>query len=100
METEISGEQDRTTSINDNSTSTDLRSIIAIGGSSDEYLRSAEILNTTCDFPLPENRVGHIGVTTADGKTLVCGGFTETGHYLIRSCVQFNGQYKAWENHS
>merc|ERR1712080_69701 len=47
METEILGEQDGATSTNVSSTSTDLRSLMAIGGSRDYYLRSAEVLNTS-----------------------------------------------------
>merc|ERR1712080_109804 len=61
-------------------------------------LRSAEVLNTSCDFPLPEARLGHISVTTADGKTLVCGGSTSSGH--TASCLEFNSQTKTWEKHS
>jgi len=67
-------------------------SLMAIGGI------SAEVLNTSCDFPLPEGRSGHISVTTADGKTLVCGGYTPSGP--TASCLQFNFQSKTWEHHS
>merc|ERR1712080_127265 len=75
-------------------------SLMAIGGTSkNKWLRSAEVLNTSCDFPLPEGRYGHISVTTADAKTLVCGGYTgRTGP--TASCLQFNPESKTWENHS
>jgi len=79
-------------------------SIMAIGGWNNgrrDYetrLRSAEVLNTSCDFPLPEGRYSHISVTTADGKTLVCGGQTTSGY--TASCLQFNFQSKTWEHHS
>jgi len=70
-------------------------SLMAIGGSTnDDFLRSAEVVNTSCDFPLPEERYGHISVTTADGKTLVCGGSRTA------SCLQFNPESKTWEHHS
>jgi len=73
-------------------------SLMAIGGSNNIDQRSAEVLNTSCDFPLPEGRYGHISVTTADGKTLVCGGYTPSDP--TASCLQFNFQSKTWENHS
>merc|ERR1712080_189275 len=97
METEIQGEQEVTISTNGSSTSTDLRSLMAISGLSndDDFQHSAEVLNTSCDFPLPEARSGHISVTTADIKTLVCGGWTPSGD--TASCLQFNFQSKTWE---
>jgi len=74
-------------------------SLMAIGGYiTGTALRSAEVLTTSCDFPLPEGRYGHIGVTTADGNTLVCGGFDFTE--LLSSCLQFNYQTKTWQTHS
>merc|ERR1711962_1224971 len=74
--------------------------VMAIGGYNDENrLRSAEVVNTSCDFPLPEDRTDHIGVTTTDGKTLVCGGIsTPTGH--TSSCLQFDYESKSWKEHS
>merc|ERR1711962_1854110 len=68
-------------------------SLMAIGGYNGNNLHSAEVLNTSCDFPLPESRVGHISVTTADGTTLVCGGTTA-------SCQQFDYESKSWKEHS
>merc|ERR1711962_1689815 len=68
-------------------------SLMAIGGWNEKHLSSAEVLSTSCDFPLPEVRYGQISITTADGKTLVCGGNTD-------SCLQFNFQSKTWEHHS
>jgi len=78
-------------------------SLMVIGGyeaTAQKVLRSAEVLNTSCDFPLPKNdaRDGHISVTTSDGKTLVCGGYTGTKD--APSCLQFNYQTKKWEPHS
>merc|ERR1712126_146811 len=74
-------------------------SLMAIGGYDTNFLRSAEVLNTSCDFPLPESRAGHISVTTADGLILVCGGETSDGNYTA-SCLQFDYQSKSWQNHS
>jgi len=72
---------------------------IAIGGiGNSAKLGSVEVLNSSCDFPLPETRYAHISVTTADGKTLVCGGSTPSG--VTTSCLQFNSQSKTWEHHS
>jgi len=71
--------------------------LIAIGGSLGT-LRSAEVLNTSCDFPLPEGRRDHISVTTPDGKTLVCGGKTPSGY--TPSCLQFDYKSKSWKEHS
>jgi len=77
---------------------TNTGSLMAIGGWNDTRLRSAEVLNTSCDFLLPEARYGHISVTTADGETLVCGGETTSGP--TASCLQFNYQTKSWQTHS
>jgi len=65
-------------------------------------LRSAEVLDTSCDFPLPdgEGREAHISVTTVDGKTLVCGGAGRKDQKRHRNCLQFNSQSKTWEHHS
>ena len=76
---------------------------MAIGGlkaSSKDRLRSAEVVNSSCDFPLPlsDARDGHISVTTADGKTLICGGRTPSEH--TASCLQFNFKTRTWEHHS
>merc|ERR1712126_678541 len=73
-------------------------SLMAIGGHNGKHISSAEILSTSCDFPLPEARYGHISVTTADGNILVCGGKTPSGY--TTSCLQFNFQSKTWEHHS
>jgi len=71
---------------------------MAIGGWNGKYISSAEILTTSCDFPLPEARHGHISVTTADGNILVCGGNTPSGY--TPSCLEFNSQSRTWEKHS
>jgi len=73
---------------------------MAIGGwvANGPLISSAEILTTSCDFSLPEGRYGHITVTTADGKILVCGGKTPSG--FTASCLQFNPDSKSWEHHS
>jgi len=71
---------------------------MAIGGTNGNLISSAEVLNTSCDFPLPEGRRGHISVTTADGKILVCGGYTSSSY--TASCLQFNFQSNTWEHHS
>merc|ERR1712126_744403 len=63
--------------------------LMAIGGHGGDRLRSAEVVNTSCDFPLPEARSSHISLTTTDGKTLVCGGWTSSPGY-IASCLQFD----------
>merc|ERR1711962_806343 len=65
-------------------------------------LSSAEVLNTSCDFPLPETRSGHTSVTTADGKTLVCGGWIPSKDYQhhAASCLQFDYESKSWKEHS
>merc|ERR1711962_509017 len=81
METEISGP------------------LMAIGGHDGRSsLRSAEVVNTSCDFPLPETRLGHISVTTTDGKTLVCGG--RKSSRSTASCLQFDYESKSWKEHS
>jgi len=80
METEISGP------------------LMAIGGFDGSRLLSAEVVNTSCDFALPEARSGHISVTTTDGKTLVCGGSTPSGY--ASSCLQFDYESKSWKEHS
>ena len=73
---------------------------MAIGGiaPNNTRLSSVEVLSTTCNFPLPETRFGHISVTTADGNILVCGGMTPSGY--TASCIQFNSHSKTWEQHS
>merc|ERR1711962_1233654 len=75
-------------------------SLMAIGGFDGfgNNLRSVELLPTSCDFPLPEGRYGHISVTTTDGKILVCGGYTSSGS--TASCLEFNFKTKTWEHHS
>merc|ERR1712080_503350 len=75
-------------------------SLMAIGGYNGTYQRTAEVVNTSCDFPLPEGRYGHISATTADGKTLVCGGRTSSSGEYTASCLQFNSKSKIWEQHS
>merc|ERR1711962_374227 len=74
--------------------------LMAIGGWNGSFLRSAEVVNTSCDFQLPEYRWSHMSVITADGKTLVCGGWTPSGYTTSPSCLQFNYQSKTWEHHS
>merc|ERR1711962_734290 len=61
-------------------------SLMAIGGWNDDFLRSTEVLNTSCDFPLPVSRAGHISVITADGLTLVCGG-ENSSEMTASSCL-------------
>merc|ERR1711962_1673099 len=46
-----------------------------------------------CDFPLPEVRFDPISVTTADGRTLVCGGAGPTKDPI---CWQFDYKRKVW----
>jgi len=81
-------------------------SLMAIGGEyQSDYIRSAEGVNTSCEFPLPLGRDRHISVTTNDGKTLVCGGRTRTpstwhSRTYGRTCLQFDYQTKSWQNHS
>jgi len=83
METEISGP---------------LMAIAGLDGTGTQYTHSAEVLNTSCDFSLPDRRFGHISVTTTDGKTLVCGGRTSSGY--SPSCLQFDYESKSWKEHS
>jgi len=101
MEDEITGEQEVTTSTNGGSTSTELRPVIAIGGggSPSNIHHSAEVLNTSCDFPLPEARWGHFSVNTIDGKTLVCGGMINSNKETA-SCLQFDYESRSWKDHS
>jgi len=76
-----------------------LGSLMAIGGyNGTDDISSAEVLSTSCDYPLPETRFGHISATTADGNILVCGGETPSGP--TASCLQFNSHSKTWEHHS
>merc|ERR1712115_709026 len=99
-EDEISGEEEVTMSTNISSASTESRPLMAIGGSGyNGPERSVEVLNTSCDFPLPEKRAGHVSVTTTDGKTLVCGGVTISGRLISEtaSCLQFDYQSKSWK---
>ena len=70
---------------------------MAIGGYNGSALRSAEVVNTSCDFPLPETRYNQMSVTTTDGKTLVCSG-TSSGY--TASCLQFDYKSKSWKEHS
>merc|ERR1712126_584190 len=75
--------------------------LMAIGGYGRyDRLGSAEVVNTSCDFPLPETRAGHTSVTTADGKTLVCGGYTDSPSGSTKSCLQFDYESKSWREHS
>merc|ERR1711962_536516 len=99
MGTEISGEEEVTISTNVRSISTEIRPLMAIGGYKRHMLSSAEVLNTSCDFPLPQARWGHIGLTTTDGKTLVCGGGTSSSRWA-ESCLQFDYESKSWKEHS
>merc|ERR1712115_67230 len=71
---------------------------MAIGGWNSKHLRSAEVLSTSCEFPLPQARAGHISFTTADGLTLVCGGENSSG--FTASCLQFDYESKSWQYHS
>merc|ERR1712115_648673 len=74
-------------------------SLVAIGGENGRVIvPSMEVVNTSCDFPLPEARIGHVSVTTTDGKTLVCGGRTSSG--FTSSCLQFDYESKSWKEHS
>merc|ERR1711962_1399771 len=74
--------------------------LMAIGGyDGNNDLSSAEVLNTSCDFPLPEARYGHMSVTTTDGKTLVCGGSIGYPEHTA-SCLQFDYESKSWKEHS
>merc|ERR1712115_757260 len=101
MEDEITGEQEVTMSTNVGSTFTELRPLIAIGGggSNGSIHHSAEVLNTSCDFPLPEARWDHISVNTIDGETLVCGGIINR-YKETASCLQFDYESRPWKDHS
>merc|ERR1711962_1855818 len=99
MKTEGSNSNTMNTIMTTTTTSTNIRGpIMAIGGFNSTSISSAEVLTTSCDFPLPEGRRGHMSVTTADGKILVCGG--QTSSERTASCLQFNFQSKTWEHHS
>jgi len=74
--------------------------LMAIGGFYGTGLRSVEVLNSSCDFPLPEARSGHISVTTTDGKTLVCGGVRDESSFSPFTCLQFDYESKSWKEHS
>merc|ERR1711962_1127918 len=98
-ETRLVNLERRVNQLESSSDSSNTGSLMAIGGSNDTHdISSVEVLSTSCDFPLPEARSGHISVTTADGNILVCGGYTPSG--LTASCLQFNSQSKTWEQHS
>merc|ERR1711962_308204 len=102
QETDTSDEEEVVTmSTNIISTSIESRPVMAIGGRygfHENGLRSAKVLNTSCDFPLPEARYNHISVTTTDGKTLVCGGSTSSD--WTASCLQFDYDSWSWKQHS
>jgi len=92
-ETRLANLERRVNQLESSSDSSNTGSLMAIGGSNDTHdISSVEVLSTSCNFPLPETRDGHISVTTADGNILVCGGYTP--------CLQFNFQSKTWEHHS
>merc|ERR1711962_1133463 len=107
--TEIS-EEEVPMSTNVRSSSIEIRPLMAIGGYDGDVLASAEVVNTSCDFPLPElkfgyirtrrpeTRRGHMSVTTTDGKTLVCGG--RIPREYTASCLQFDYESKSWKYHS
>jgi len=103
METDTFDEEEVTMSTNIISASTESRPLMAIGGHGDNMLSSAKVLNTSCDFPLPEPRYSHISVTTIDGKTLVCSGHTLNRYSISQfteSCLQFDYESKSWKEHS
>jgi len=98
-ETRLANLERRVNQLESSSDSSNTGSLMAIGGSNDTHdISSVEVLSTSCNFPLPETRDGHISVTTADGNILVCGGYTPSG--LTASCLQFNSHSKTWEQHS
>merc|ERR1711962_223495 len=97
-ETRLANLERRVNQLESSSDSSNMGSLMAIGGHNGTHISSVEVLSTSCNFPLPEARSGHISVTTADGKTLVCGGATPSG--FTASCLQFNSQSKTWEQHS
>merc|ERR1711962_1051220 len=88
----------RVNQLESSSDSSNTGSLMAIGGHNGTHISSVEVLSTSCNFPLPEARSGHISVTTADGKSLVCGGATPS--VFTASCLQFDSQSKTWEQHS
>jgi len=57
---------------------------------------TSEVLNTSCIFPLRERRKAPISVTTADGKTLVCGGGSPRNGGSPKICWQFDYRYNLW----
>jgi len=67
-------------------------SLMVISGFPDGH--STPVLGTSCDFSLPERRYNPFSVTTNDGKTLVCGGFSRKGP--ARYCAIFDYRYKSW----
>merc|ERR1711962_1935260 len=87
-ETRLANLERRVNQLESSSDSSNTGSLMAIGGSNGTHISSVEVLSTSCYYPLPEARSGHISVTTADGKTLVCGGMTPSG--FTASCLQFN----------
>merc|ERR1711962_472564 len=97
-ETRLANLERRVNQLESSSDSSNTGSLMAIGGHNGTHISSVEVLSTSCNFPLPEARSGHISVTTADGKTLVCGGATPSG--FTASCLQFDSQSKTWEQHS
>merc|ERR1711962_795470 len=99
-ETRLANLERRVNQLESSSDSSNTGSLMAIGGfnGTRHFATSVEVLSTSCDFPLPEGRYGHISGTTADGNILVCGGFTPSGP--TASCLQFNSHSKTWEHHS
>merc|ERR1711962_1792711 len=99
-ETRLANLERRVNQLESSSDSSNTGSLMAIGGfnGTRHFATSVEVLSTSCDFPLPEGRYGHISATTADGNILVCGGFTPSGP--TASCLQLNSQSKTWEHHS
>jgi len=55
---------------------------------------STPVLGTSCDFLLPERRYNSFSVTTNDGKTLICGGFSRKGP--ARYCFLFDYRSMSW----
>jgi len=64
--------------------------VMAISGDGEH---TSSDLPAPCDFPLPEVRFDPISVTTADGRTLVCGGAGPTKDPI---CWQFDYKRKVW----
>merc|ERR1711962_1486662 len=86
-ETRLANLERRVNQLESSSDSSNTGSLMAIGGSNDTHdISSVEVLSTSCNFPLPDGRTGHISVITPDGNILVCGGYAP--------CLQFNFQYK------